>query len=100
MIWSGYYLESKSYRNPFNAGTMIRFQVPQTSRGETQVSISLYDLQGRLIRTLVQGAYPAGIHQVLWNGRAENDRAVASGVYIYQMRAGDFVVHKRMVLLK
>ena len=90
----------QNYPNPFNAGTMIRFHVPQTSHSEALVTISLYDLQGRLIRKLAQGTHTAGIHQVFWNGRTENDQPVASGVYIYRMDAGDFIAHKRMVLLK
>ena len=77
--------------NPFNASTIIKYELPRQS----QVSIAVYDILGRRITTLQDGLQPAGYHQALW--RAED---VASGVYFYKLQAGDYSESKKMVLVK
>lgn len=82
--------------NPFNPITTIRCEVPSS----VDVSISIYDVAGRRVRTLVNEHRPAGVFSVQWNGDDDRGQRVASGVYFYRMRAGGFVDTKKMVLLK
>jgi len=71
--------------NPFNPSTQLRFAVE--SAGD--VSLSVYDARGRLVRDLGTAAYAAGEHAVTWNGRDDRGRAMASGVYFVRLVAGD-----------
>jgi hypothetical protein len=82
--------------NPFNPTTLIRYDLPEPS----SIDISVHDVSGRLVRTLVQERVPAGRHQVVWRGRDQEGRPVASGVYFYSLEAGSFTQTQRMTLLK
>jgi len=82
--------------NPFNPSTMIAYSVPR----KEHVKLSIYDISGRLVQTLVDESQEAGPHTITWNGRDGSGKQVTSGVYLYQLLAGDFVQTKRMVLLK
>ena len=83
--------------NPFNPTTVIAFELPDAAT----VSLDIYDVSGRRVQTLVGSrSYPAGTHQALWDGRNTVGQSVASGVYLYRLRAGRFVQTKRMVLMK
>jgi len=62
--------------------------------------LDIFDIQGRLIRTLAQGTAAAGSHQILWNGTNEQGEMVPSGIYFYRLQAGSFQEIKRMVMLK
>ncbi|HRX50423.1 MAG TPA: C25 family cysteine peptidase [Candidatus Krumholzibacteria bacterium] len=84
--------------NPFNPATTIRFALPADVRGRTRLRV--FDLQGRLVRTLVDGVLPAGFHEVAWRGRDDRDRAVGSGVYLYRLEAGGVAAQGRMTLVK
>ena len=59
-----------------------------------------YNITGQRITTLVSGRLEAGSHTVVWNGRDETGKTVSSGVYLYRVKAGEFVETKKMVLLK
>jgi FlgD Ig-like domain len=83
--------------NPFNPITTIAYDVPV---GGAEVNIFIYDVSGRLVRELVNEHRAAGSWSVQWNGEDDRGVRVASGVYFYRMRAGDFVETKKMVLLK
>ena len=83
--------------NPFNPTTEISFAVPD---GGANVSLRIYDVTGRLVRTLVDGFEPAGTQAVTWFGKNDQGRPVASGVYYYLMTGPDFAEKKKMVLLK
>jgi len=83
--------------NPFNPSTEISFVV---SDGGANVSLRIYDLTGRLVKTLVDGFEPAGTRAVSWHGKNDQGRPVASGVYYYQMTGPAFSEKKKMVLLK
>jgi hypothetical protein len=85
----------QNYPNPFNPETVIKFQLPQVS----EVEICIFNLQGQKVATLVRGHQTAGAHKISWNGTDESGRRVASGVYLYQLKAGDFVQAKKMLLL-
>lgn len=83
--------------NPFNPTTTIAYDVPQ-SGGD--VSIAIYDVSGRLVRTLVDEHRSAGRYSAQWNGDDDAGWPVASGVYFYRMQAGPFHETRKMVLLK
>ena len=83
--------------NPFNPVTLIQYELPVAGR----VDLAVYDLSGRLVRTLVAAELlDAGRQTAPWNGRDDDDQAVASGVYFYRLEVGGEVLTKRMVLLK
>ena len=83
--------------NPFNPSTVIRFDVPTTG---VDVSLRIYDVAGRPVRTLVDGVASAGARTTTWDGRDDAGLSAASGVYFYRMTAGNFVQTRKMVLLK
>jgi len=65
------------------------------------VTLRVYDLSGRLVRTLIAGAArAAGRNEVIWNGRNDSERAVASGVYFYRLETSRDQAHGRMTLVK
>ena len=86
----------QNYPNPFNPSTQIQYALPE----ETRVVISIYDLMGRKVRTLVNDVQDAGYRTVIWNSTNDMGRLVSAGVYIYSIQAGDFVQNRKMVLMK
>jgi hypothetical protein len=82
--------------NPFNPRTAIRFSV--AARGH--VELSIYDVGGRLVKTLTDKPMDAGLHTVVWDGMDSTGHRVGSGIYWSQLRVGDYVSNKKMVLLK
>ncbi|MEX0680955.1 MAG: CHRD domain-containing protein [Balneolales bacterium] len=81
----------QNYPNPFNPVTVIRYDLPEPN----EVRLEVFDLLGRPIATLVHGRQQAGTHQAVWDGSGQ-----ASGIYIYRLRAGDYVQTRRMTLIK
>lgn len=90
------YRLSQNYPNPFNLSSIIRYAIPYRSH----VTISIYNLLGRKIRTLIDKSKTAGSHTISWDGRDANGLEAASGIYFYQMTADDFVDSKKMILIK
>jgi len=90
-----YALESAN-PNPFNPSTEISYAIPTAGR----VSLKIYDVRGRLVRTLVDAPQAAGRFTTRWDGRDDSGSAVASGVYVYRMQAGEFVQQRKMTLVK
>ncbi len=90
-----YYL-GQNFPNPFNPTTSIEYALPSRS----QVTISVYNLLGQKISTIVDEVKSPGAHSAVWDGRDSDGNEVASGIYFYQIRAGDFVESKKMLLLK
>ncbi len=86
----------QNYPNPFNPETQITFDLPKRA----EVSIVIYNSLGQKVRTLVSGTKEAGTHTVVWDGRNDQGARVASGVYIYMMRAGDFQQARKMSLMR
>mgnify|MGYP001149362602 CR=1 FL=1 len=82
--------------NPFNAQTVIRFDLPE----DRPVRLELYDSAGRLARVLVDGPQPAGSHAVTWDGLDADGTAVASGVYFARLQAGSFVAVRKALLVR
>jgi hypothetical protein len=90
------YALSQNYPNPFNPTTTIHYELAK----EGHVEIVIYNMLGEVITTLVNGDQNAGYYDVTWNGQNDKRQTVASGVYLYKMRAGDFVGVQKMVLMK
>ncbi len=86
----------QNYPNPFNPATTIRYSIPKSER----VTITVYNILGQKIRTLISQKQSVGDHQVIWDGRDDGGHEVASGVFIYQLRAGEYVDVKKMVLMR
>lgn len=87
---------SANYPNPFNPATTLKYQIPQTS----EVAINIYNNLGQIVRTLVNKKQEPGYYEITWNGMNDDGQMVSSGVYIYQIRAGDFIKSRKMILLK
>ena len=83
--------------NPFNPTTEISFVVPD---GGANVALRVYDITGRLVRTLVEGNEPAGTRTVTWSGENDRGQPVPSGTYFYHLTGPSFSEKKKMVLLK
>lgn len=93
---------SQNYPNPFNPTTTIKFTLPLPKDGGASLpaSLRIYNVLGELVRTLVDEPLSAGIHHKVWDGKDDQGNPVASGIYFYRLRAGDFQDTKKMVLLK
>jgi hypothetical protein len=86
-----------NYPNPFGEGTQIAY----TLSSERAVTIEIYDVLGRRVRTLVGGkSREAGLHKERWRGRTQYGKPAGSGVYFYRIKAGDFTATKKMVLVR
>ncbi len=85
-----------NYPNPFNAATVIKYGLPTPA----QVAVNIYDLNGRLVTPLFQGAQPGGKHALIWDGRNASGETVATGVYIISVRGKNFQRSKPLVFLK
>ena len=92
---SGFNL-SQNYPNPFNPQTMIQFSVPNL----TDVSINIYNLNGKLIDVATQGIYSQGTHSVVWSGMNLNNEAVSSGVYLYKLITPNETITKQLTLIR
>ena len=86
----------QNHPNPFNPSTTIAYEVPQTSR----VVINIYDVAGRLVRSLVDRRQPAGAYDIEWDGKNDRGADAGSGIYFYRLRAGGREVTRKMVLIK
>ncbi|RMF56892.1 MAG: T9SS C-terminal target domain-containing protein [Calditrichaeota bacterium] len=87
----------QNYPNPFNPGTTIFFDLPHATR----ITLHVFDVNGRQVRTLAEGEFAAGSHQMVWDGRDDNGVPVASGVYLYRLTTGSgFVATRKMILLR
>ncbi|MCF8259581.1 MAG: choice-of-anchor A family protein [Melioribacteraceae bacterium] len=85
-----------NYPNPFNPTTNIKFSVPQA----TFVTLKVYDMLGREIRTLVNSTIAGGNHEVVWNGKDDNGSLVSTGLYLYRLETQGFTKSHKMLLLK
>jgi len=85
----------QNYPNPFNSGTVIRFALPE----HQDVELSIFNLAGQQVATLVDGVRAAGVYALHWDGRDDDDRQLASGVYLYRLRVGEQQVETRKLLL-
>jgi hypothetical protein len=87
---------AQNYPNPFNPTTTIDFSLPEAQH----VTLEIVNIQGQVVRTLVDDVRSAGDHSVEWDATSDNGSRVASGVYFYRLSAGDHVASRKMTLLK
>ena len=90
-----------NYPNPFNPETWIPYQLAKPA----EVTVSIHTADGKLVRTLALGQLPAGVYQdkdraVYWDGKNEQGESVASGVYFYTLKTGEFAATKKMLIRK
>jgi len=86
----------QNYPNPFNPSTRISYYLPRAVR----VTLTVYDVRGALVRTLVDQPVGVGHHSLAWDGTDSNGTRVGSGVYLYRLRAGNKVITKKLVVVK
>ena len=87
---------AQNHPNPFGRATTIDFALPAAGR----VHLVILDVQGRLVRTLIDGQENAGRERVTWDGRDQRGRTVQTGVYFYELRTDQSVAKRKLVLLR
>ena len=85
-----------NFPNPFNPETRIRFEIAN----QENVQLIIYDMLGRKVRTLVNDNYNPGMYVINWDGMNDNRQPVSSGPYLYRIKAGEFIDHKKMILVR
>lgn len=90
------YILNQNYPNPFNSITTISYVIPN----ETDVIINIYDLLGNSIKQIISSNQSIGKHTIQWYGRDKYGELVPAGIYLYQIKTGEFVQTKKMILLK
>ncbi len=90
------YKLNQNYPNPFNPETKISYELPERAK----VKLTVYNLLGQKVRTLVDGYASSGTHVVQWKGLDDNGSQVASGVYFYKLESKEFSSVKKMILMK
>ncbi|MEE4311748.1 MAG: T9SS type A sorting domain-containing protein [candidate division KSB1 bacterium] len=90
------YALEQNYPNPFNPTTHISYKLPKTSA----VKLTVYNMLGQKVATLVDKKQIAGNHQVQWDGKDLQGMIVSTGIYFYKIEAGDFTMTKKMMLMK
>jgi flagellar hook assembly protein FlgD len=85
-----------NYPNPFNPVTNISYDIPEVA----QVTLEIYNVTGQKVRTLAQGQHEPGRYRIQWNATNDYGNPLSSGMYIYRIRAGDFVSVKKLILMK
>ncbi len=90
------YTLKQNYPNPFNPSTTISFTIPSTEK----ITLKIYDMMGREVKTLINETMPSGTHVVTWDGTDNKGTPMASGVYLYILKAGNHTLSKKMTLMK
>ena len=86
----------QNYPNPFNPSTTIDVSVAS----DTQITLNIYDINGRLVSTLADGVYDTGYHSFVWNGLDQTGNKVSAGIYFYSLQAEGMSITKKMMLMK
>ena len=89
-------LAVSSFPNPFNPRTTVAYEVPAAGH----VTLTVVDIRGRLVRTLIDGELPGGAGTVIWDGADQAGRACASGVYFHVLRSGGQASLGKMTLIR
>lgn len=87
---------SQNYPNPFNPQTVIQYNLPRSCK----ITLTIYNMLGQKVRTLVDEPKKARGYKVIWDGEDDIGKEVASGIYFYQLKAGDYTETRKMLLLK
>jgi len=91
----GFALE-QNFPNPFNPVTTLRYDLPE----QTHVNITVYDMLGRKVRTILNQQQDPGYKSIIWDATNDYGKPVSAGLYLYQIQAGEYMQTKKMVLLK
>ena len=86
----------QNYPNPFNPVTTLRYDLPENA----MINITIYDMLGKQVKTLVNQTQDAGYKSVIWDATNAYGKPVSAGIYLYQIQAGEYISTKKMVLLK
>jgi hypothetical protein len=86
----------QNYPNPFNPVTTLRYDLPENGH----INITIYDMLGRQVKTLINQTQDAGYKLVIWDATNDYGKPVSAGIYLYQIQAGEYLQTKKMVLLK
>ena len=90
------FILKQNYPNPFNPITSLRYDLPE----DGLVNITIYDMMGKIVKTLVNSSQTAGYKSVQWNATNDRNESVSAGLYLYTIQAGEFRQTKKMLLLK
>ena len=91
-----FYVLEQNFPNPFNPATTIQYSLPAAG----PVSLKIYGIDGQVVRHLVSQHQNAGNHQAVWDGLDESGMQTANGVYLYELRAGEYRALRKMLLIK
>ena len=86
----------QNYPNPFNPSTTITYSIPKT----TEVMLTVYNLLGDQVVSLIDEMQLAGLYEVIWHGEDDFGHMVGSGIYFYEIKAGNYVKTHKMMLLQ
>jgi flagellar hook assembly protein FlgD len=95
-MFSAEYRLNQNYPNPFNPATTISFSLAENAR----VNLTVYNLRGQRIFSLISGEINAGRHEVIWKGRDFQGNAVPAGIYFYRLETENFTAMKKMLFIK
>lgn len=90
------FIMHQNFPNPFNPFTTLQYNLPENSL----VNITIYDMMGREVRTLVNQVEDAGYRSIIWDATNKYGKPVSAGIYLYQIQAGEYIQTKKMILLK
>ncbi len=93
------YTVTQNYPNPFNPKTTIRVGIPESGKNQ-RVTLKIYDVLGKEVKTLIDGQLQPGYHKFEWDGTNAAGNAVSSGIYFYQLHAGHTAIMRKMILLR
>ena len=86
----------QNYPNPFNPVTSLSYDLPN----DDLVNITIYNMMGRIVKTLINSFQTAGYKSIQWNATNDRNEPVSAGLYLYTIQAGEFRQTKKMILLK
>jgi hypothetical protein len=91
---------AQNFPNPFNPETTIKYAIPAQPSGKVYVTLRIYNLQGQVVRTLVDEEKAPGRYHIVWDGKNEAGVRISSGIYLYTIAAGNFKATKKMAMIK
>ncbi len=89
-----------NYPNPFNPNTTIRFDIPAINKDMVMVNLSIYDMVGKKVTTLINEPLSPNAYTVKWNGQNELGHVVPTGIYFYVLKSEYFIDSHKMILVK
>jgi len=91
---------SQNYPNPFNPTTTISFDIRMEAGAEQHVNLTIYDLRGRHVKTLIDDELEQGSHEAVWDGKDEQGQQVSSGIYLYTLKSGEKIYTRKMAVVE